>query len=54
MTIENDKLQDTTFIPTTEADEYLGIMMHLPAGREQASPLLEYYSEINKELWEWL
>jgi hypothetical protein len=54
MTIENDKLQDTTFIPTTEADEFLGIMMHLTAGREQGSPLLEYYSEIDKELWNWL
>lgn len=54
MTIENNNLYDTTFIPASEADEFLGIMMHLRIGREQDYPVLEYYSEINPELWDWI
>ena len=54
MNIENNRLNDITFIPTSEADEFLGIMMHLRTGGAQDFPILEYYSEINNELWDWL
>ena len=54
MNIENNRLNDITFIPTSEADEFLGIMMHLRTGGGQDFPILEYNSEINNELWDWL
>ncbi|MGC8515559.1 MAG: hypothetical protein ACP5OC_05425 [Thermoplasmata archaeon] len=54
VTIENNRLHDITFSPTSEADEFLGIMMQLRTGGDQGFPVLEYYSEINPELWGWL
>ena len=54
MTIENNRLHDITFIPTSEADEFLEIMMHLRTSGGQGPPVLEYYSELNPDLWNWL
>jgi|GEM_PF-4848084 hypothetical protein len=47
-------LNDITFIPTSEADEFLGIIVHLRTGGDQDFPVLEYCSEINSELWDWI
>ena len=54
LTIENGRLFDTTFVPAAEADEYVSIMMNSLMVDHGTHPLLEYYSELDDEVWEWL
>ena len=54
LTIEEGRLFDTTFIPAAEADEYVSIMMNSLMSDHGSHPLLEYYSELDEEVWEWL
>ena len=54
LTLEGDRLFDTTFVPAAEADEYISIMMNSLMVDHGTHPLLEYYSELDEEVWEWL
>lgn len=54
LTIEDGRLFDTTFVPAAEADEYVSIMMNTLNSDHATHPLLEYYSELDDEVWEWL
>ena len=54
LNIENGRLFDTTFVPAAEADEYVSIMMNSLMVDHGTHPLLEYYSELDEEVWEWL
>ncbi|MCL4314165.1 MAG: hypothetical protein M1454_00305 [Candidatus Thermoplasmatota archaeon] len=54
LNIENGRLYDTTFVPAAEADEYVSIMMNSLMADHGTHPLLEYYSEMDEEVWEWL
>ena len=54
LTIENGRLFDTTFVPAAEADEYVSIMMNTLMSDHGSHPLLEYYSELDDEVWEWI
>lgn len=54
LTIEDGRLYDTTFVPAAEADEYVSIMMNMLKLDHAAHPLLEYYSELDDEVWEWI
>ena len=54
LNIENGRLYDTTFVPAAEADEYVSIMMNSMMADHGTHPLLEYYSEMDEEVWEWL
>ena len=52
LNIENGRLFDTTFVPAAEADEYISIMMNSLMVDHGTHPLLEYYSELDEEVWE--
>ena len=54
LTLEGDRLYDTTFVPAAEADEYVSIMMNSLMVDHGSHPLLEYYSELDEELWKWI
>ncbi len=54
LTMENGRLIDTTFVPAAEADEYVGIMMNALMVDHESHPLLEYYSELDEGVWEWI
>ncbi len=54
LTIERNRLFDTTFVPAAEADEYVSIMMNSLMLDHDTHPLLEYYSELDEEVWRWL
>ncbi len=54
LTIERNRLFDTTFVPAAEADEYVSIMMNSLMLDHDIHPLLEYYSELDEEVWRWL
>ena len=54
LNIENGRLFDTTFVPAAEADEYVSIMMNSMMVDHGTHPILEYYSELDDEVWEWL
>ena len=54
LTLEGDRLFDKTFVPAAEADEYISIMMNSLMVDHGTHPLLEYYSELDEEVWEWL
>ncbi|MCL5888997.1 MAG: hypothetical protein M1597_03440 [Candidatus Thermoplasmatota archaeon] len=50
-TLEEGRLIDTTFIPAGEADEYISIMMSSLMAEHGSRPLLEYYSELDENVW---
>ena len=54
LNIENGRLFDTTFVPAAEADEYVSIMMNSLMLDHETHPLLEYYSELDEEVWAWI
>ena len=54
LTLEKGRLLDTTFVPAAEADEYVGIMMKWLMVDHETHPLLEYYSELDEKVWEWI
>ena len=54
LTIEEGRLLDTTFVPAAEADEYVSIMMNSMMVDHGTHPLLEYYSELDEDVWEWI
>ena len=54
LTIEDGRLFDTTFVPAAESDEYVSIMMNMLNSDHATHPLLEYYSELDDEVWEWI
>ncbi len=54
LTIEDGRLFDTTFVPAAEADEYVSIMMNSLMLDHETHPLLEYYSELDEEVWAWI
>ena len=54
LTIEEGRLFDTTFVPAAEAEEYVSIMMNSMTVDHGTHPLLEYYSELDEEVWGWL
>ncbi len=54
LTLEGDRLYDTTFVPAAEADEYVSIMMNSLMLDHDTHPLLEYYSELDEEVWGWI
>ena len=54
LNIENGRLFDTTFVPAAEADEYVSIMMNSLMVDHGTHPLLEYYSDLDNEVWEWM
>ena len=54
LNIENGRLYDTTFVPAAEADEYVSIMMNSLMLDHDTHPLLEYYSELDEEVWGWI
>ena len=54
LTIEDGRLFDTTFVPAAEADEYVSIMMNTLNSDHATHPLLEYYSDLDDEVWEWV
>ena len=54
LTIEDGRLFDTTFVPAAEADEYVSIMMSMLNSDHATHPLLEYYSELDDDVWEWI
>jgi hypothetical protein len=54
LTIEDGRLFDTTFVPAAEADEYVSIMMNTLNSDHATHPLLEYYSELDDEVWEYI
>ena len=54
LNMENGRLYDTTFVPAAEADEYVSIMMNSLMLDHDTHPLLEYYSELDEEVWGWI
>ena len=54
LTIEEGRLFDTTFVPAAEAEEYVSIMMNSMMVDHGTHPLLEYYSELDEEVWGWM
>ncbi len=54
ITIEGQRMIDTTFVPAAEADEYIRILMSLGDGAAGSRPVLEYYSLLDDEVWDWL
>ena len=54
LTIEEGRLFDTTFVPAAEAEEYVSIMMNSMTVDHGTHPLLEYYSELDEDVWGWL
>ena len=54
LTVEDGRLFDTTFVPAAEADEYVSIMMNSLMVDHGTHPLLEYYSELDEEVWGWV
>ena len=54
LTLEGDRLYDTTFVPAAEADEYVSILMNSLMLDHDTHPLLEYYSELDEEVWGWI
>ena len=54
LTIEEGRLFDTTFVPAAEAEEYVSIMMNSMIVDHGTHPLLEYYSELDEDVWGWL
>ena len=54
LNMENERLYDTTFVPAAEADEYVSIMMNSLMLDHDTHPLLEYYSELDEEVWGWI
>ncbi|EQD26274.1 hypothetical protein B1B_19618, partial [mine drainage metagenome] len=54
LTLEGDRLYDTTFVPAAEADEYIAIMMRILMTDHGSHPMLEYYSVLSDEVWGWI
>lgn len=54
LTLNGDRLYDTTFVPAAEAEEYVSIMMNSLMVDHGSHPLLEYYSELDEDLWKWI
>ncbi|MHB1439976.1 MAG: hypothetical protein ACYCSO_05260 [Cuniculiplasma sp.] len=54
LTLVGDRLYDTTLVPAAEADEYIAIMMNSLMIDHGSHPLLEYYSKLEKGVWEWI
>ncbi|MHB1440017.1 MAG: hypothetical protein ACYCSO_09850 [Cuniculiplasma sp.] len=54
LTLEGERLYDTTFVPAAEADEYIAIMIDSLTVDHGSHPLLEYYSKLEKGVWEWI
>lgn len=52
--IRGNRLEDTTFIPTVEADEYLKVLFSIQSEDDSRSPELELYSPFNSDMWKWL
>ncbi len=54
LSLEGDRLYDTTFVPAAEADEYISIMMNSLMIDHGSHPLLDYYSRLDEEVWRWI
>ncbi|MCL4332385.1 MAG: hypothetical protein M1148_03500 [Candidatus Thermoplasmatota archaeon] len=54
LSIEGNCLIDTTFVPTSLADEYLDIMMSMTDFTKDIPISLDYFSDLRESVWEWL
>ncbi|MHB1709474.1 MAG: hypothetical protein ACYCT2_08390 [Thermoplasmataceae archaeon] len=52
--IRNGRFFDTTFVPAAEADEYISILMSIMNENRESDTILEVYSIVRDEVWEWL
>lgn len=52
--LKDGRLEETTFIPTVEADEYVNIFFTIKPDRAGKVPVLELYSPLEEDMWEWL
>ncbi len=51
---QKDRLVDTTFVPTSEAGEYISQYFGMMSGMKKGELRLETFSPLTKESWEWL
>ncbi|MCL4328967.1 MAG: hypothetical protein M1151_07175 [Candidatus Thermoplasmatota archaeon] len=49
-----DRLVETTFIPTTEAGDYISQLFHMMSTRKKSQLRLEVFSPLQKGAWTWL
>jgi hypothetical protein len=54
LTLDGDRLYDTTFVLAAEADEYVSVMMNSLMIGHGSPPMLEYYSKLNEAVWKWI
>lgn len=54
LTLDGDRLYDTTFVLAAEADEYISVMVNSLKIGHGSPPMLEYYSKLNDEVWKWI
>ncbi|MHB8396814.1 MAG: hypothetical protein ACYDAZ_06680 [Thermoplasmataceae archaeon] len=54
ITLEDGRLYDTTFVPTAEVEEYISILMSMAREFGKDAPILESYSPLSDDIWEWL
>ena len=54
ITLEDGRLFDTTFVPTAEAEEYVSILMSMAREFGEGAPILESYTPLCDDIWEWL
>lgn len=52
--ISGERVEETVFIPEVEAQDYLNILFGKGSSDPDELPHLEFYSQLNKEMWEWL
>ncbi len=52
--LRGDRLEDTTFIPTVEADEYVSVFFSIKPDQRGRLPTLELYSRLEHGMWDWL
>ncbi len=52
--LRGNRLEDTTFIPTVEADEYINVFFSVKPDTGRGKPVLELYSSLEQDMWNWL
>ena len=54
ITLNNDRLFFTSFVPSAVSMEYVSVLLSSKIGKNNLTPVLDYYAEVDEEIWKWL
>lgn len=54
ITLKDNRLVFTSFVPSAVSMDYVSLLLSSKIGKNNLTPILNYYADVDQEIWNWL